>query len=135
MIKTMTGPVSVQDHYSEVRERLVAAVRALRSGDPRREDTFIGPLISEKEAQRVQDWVSEAVSRGWEPCQSTVHASGGVQACNARHRSMSGAESWAGSPLLHLIADAVYYHASWFTLSQALPCHTVQAPGRRPSWS
>ncbi|CAK0784038.1 hypothetical protein CVIRNUC_007241 [Coccomyxa viridis] len=52
------------DHYSEVRERLAAAVKELKSGDPRREDTFIGPLISEKEAQRVQDWVSEAVARG-----------------------------------------------------------------------
>ena len=60
--------VSVQDHYSEVRERLAAAVKELKSGDPRREDTFIGPLISEKEAQRVQDWVSEAVARGREPC-------------------------------------------------------------------
>ena len=64
----MTGLVSVQDHYSEVRERLAAAVRELKSGDPRREDTFIGPLISEKQAQRVQDWVSEAVARGREPC-------------------------------------------------------------------
>ena len=68
MNRAMTRPVPMQDHYSEVRERLVAAVRALKSGDPRREDTFIGPLISEKEAQRVQDWVSEAEARGGEPC-------------------------------------------------------------------
>ena len=64
---SITAPAPMQDHYSEVRERLVAAVKALKSGDPRQEDTFIGPLISDKEAQRVQDWVSEAVARGLKP--------------------------------------------------------------------
>ena len=72
MNRLLTRPASVQDHYSEVRERLAAAVKELKSGDPRREDTFIGPLISEKEAQRVQDWVAEAVARGREPCPAPV---------------------------------------------------------------
>lgn len=40
------------------------AVEALKSGDPRCEDTFIGPLISEKEAKRVEEWIQEAVDAG-----------------------------------------------------------------------
>ena len=42
----------------------MVAVKQLRSGDPRQEDTFIGPLISRKEAERVESWVSEALSKG-----------------------------------------------------------------------
>lgn len=40
----------------------------LKSGDPRQEDTFIGPLISLKEAERVETWVSDAVSKGTFTC-------------------------------------------------------------------
>ena len=39
-----------QDHYEEVRAQLVEAVKGLKKGDPKDEDTFIGPLIAEKEA-------------------------------------------------------------------------------------
>lgn len=53
-----------QDLYSEVRGKLVEAVRELVEGDPHRQDVFIGPLISEREAQRVQQWVEEAVGAG-----------------------------------------------------------------------
>ncbi|NLW05840.1 MAG: aldehyde dehydrogenase family protein [Pseudomonadaceae bacterium] len=51
-------------HYDEVRDKLTAAVKALRSGDPKDEDTFIGPMISEKEATRLHDWVLEAKAEG-----------------------------------------------------------------------
>lgn len=51
-------------HYDEVRDKLTAAVKALRSGDPKNEDTFIGPMISEKEATRLHDWVLEAKAEG-----------------------------------------------------------------------
>ena len=53
-----------QDHYSEVRDAYVKAAAKLKWGDPKDEDTFIGPVISEKEAQRIEEWVEEAVKRG-----------------------------------------------------------------------
>ncbi|HKM16573.1 MAG TPA: aldehyde dehydrogenase family protein [Marinospirillum sp.] len=51
-------------HYDEVRDKLTTAVKALRSGDPKDENTFIGPMISEKEATRLHDWVLEAKAEG-----------------------------------------------------------------------
>lgn len=51
-------------HYDEVRDKLTAAVKALRSGDPKDENTFIGPMISEKEATRLHNWVLEAKAEG-----------------------------------------------------------------------
>lgn len=50
--------------YDELRERLVAKVKTLRCGDPREEDTFIGPMIDVKEAQRLDGWIREAVTAG-----------------------------------------------------------------------
>jgi acyl-CoA reductase-like NAD-dependent aldehyde dehydrogenase len=50
--------------YAELRDRLVAATRALRMGDPKDEATFIGPLIAEEEAQRLAEWIEAAVARG-----------------------------------------------------------------------
>jgi acyl-CoA reductase-like NAD-dependent aldehyde dehydrogenase len=50
--------------YAALRERLVEATRALKSGDPRAEDTFIGPIISDKEAHRIERWIASAVARG-----------------------------------------------------------------------
>ncbi|MGB2130373.1 MAG: aldehyde dehydrogenase family protein, partial [Marinobacterium sp.] len=53
-----------ETHYDEVREKLSAAVNALVSGDPKDENTFIGPMISEKEATRLHNWVLEAKEAG-----------------------------------------------------------------------
>ncbi|WP_020680015.1 aldehyde dehydrogenase family protein [Marinobacterium rhizophilum] len=50
--------------YDAVRERLTDAVRALKSGDPHDESTFIGPMISEKEAARLHGWVTDALEQG-----------------------------------------------------------------------
>lgn len=50
--------------YDEVRERLVAKVRTLKCGNPRDEDTFIGPMIDVKEAQRLEGWIKQAVQAG-----------------------------------------------------------------------
>ena len=44
--------------------KLVAKVSALKSGDPRDEDTFIGPMIAESEAKRLEEWINEAVEKG-----------------------------------------------------------------------
>ena len=37
-------------------------------GDQKQEQTFIGPMITEKEAQRVEQWVAEAVQAGERCC-------------------------------------------------------------------
>lgn len=50
--------------YEKARSMLVAAAAALKSGDPLHEDTFLGPLISEQEARRVEAWVESATTRG-----------------------------------------------------------------------
>ncbi|HWL95350.1 MAG TPA: aldehyde dehydrogenase family protein [Phycisphaerae bacterium] len=50
--------------YDEMKAKLVAAARQLKSGDPLHEDTFLGPIISEAEATRIERWVDEAVKRG-----------------------------------------------------------------------
>jgi len=50
--------------YDELKNKLVAATRDLVHGDPKSEDTFVGPMISEKEAQRLHSWVEEAVAAG-----------------------------------------------------------------------
>ena len=50
--------------YNELRERLVKATQSLISGDPADETTFIGPMISESEAERLSDWIQAAVEAG-----------------------------------------------------------------------
>jgi glyceraldehyde-3-phosphate dehydrogenase (NADP+) len=50
--------------YDGFLPRLVAAVEALRTGDPADEATDVGPLINETAAQRVEAWVDEAVALG-----------------------------------------------------------------------
>src|SRR5690606_21354130 len=50
--------------YDELEARLVAATRALKMGDPKSPDTFIGPMISEAEAKRLEGWIREAQQAG-----------------------------------------------------------------------
>jgi acyl-CoA reductase-like NAD-dependent aldehyde dehydrogenase len=52
------------DIYDALRAKLVAAAKALKMGDPRNEDTFIGPMISEGEANRLEGWIGKAVGAG-----------------------------------------------------------------------
>lgn len=52
------------DIYEALRDRMVTATQALIAGNPRNEDTFIGPMISEGEAQRLHGWVQDAVAAG-----------------------------------------------------------------------
>ncbi|MBK6376714.1 MAG: aldehyde dehydrogenase family protein [Xanthomonadales bacterium] len=53
-----------EDIYDDFRERLVAATRKLVAGDPKDENTFIGPMIDEKEARRLDEWIQESVKAG-----------------------------------------------------------------------
>ena len=50
--------------YDALSERLVAATRALKTGDPKDPETFIGPMISENEAARLDAWIQSAVQHG-----------------------------------------------------------------------
>lgn len=53
-----------QKIYDELRDKLVAATEKLVAGDPRDEETFIGPMISEGEAKRLDGWIQEALKAG-----------------------------------------------------------------------
>jgi len=58
--------------YDELKARLVEDARSLQVGDPRDENTFVGPIISDKEAARIEDWIHGAVAAG-----ATVLCGGG----------------------------------------------------------
>lgn len=53
-----------RDVYDTFRDKLVAATEKLVAGDPSDENTFVGPLISEKEAQRLENWIAQAIDAG-----------------------------------------------------------------------
>ena len=50
--------------YDRFRQQLVDKTRSLKMGDPKDESTFIGPMISEKEAKRLHGWIESAVEKG-----------------------------------------------------------------------
>ena len=50
--------------YADFKARFVTAVQALKIGDPKLEDTFIGPMISESEARRLHEWIIDAQTHG-----------------------------------------------------------------------
>lgn len=50
--------------YEALREKLVAKTRALKMGDPKDPQTFVGPMISESESRRLAGWMEAAVQAG-----------------------------------------------------------------------
>ncbi|MCT2535797.1 aldehyde dehydrogenase family protein [Aquibacillus koreensis] len=62
--------ISVQRLYvheevlGEFQQYFVEQVRALTVGDPNHPDTDVGPMISEKEAERAEEWIEEAINGG-----------------------------------------------------------------------
>ena len=52
------------DVYDRFREMLVARTKTLVAGDPHDRNTFIGPMISEGEAKRLDGWIQEAIAAG-----------------------------------------------------------------------
>ncbi|WP_454620986.1 aldehyde dehydrogenase family protein [Bradyrhizobium cenepequi] len=55
----------VQDSiYDEAVERLVKEAKTLKAGDPRDPATRVGPLISERAAQRGEQWIEDALRAG-----------------------------------------------------------------------
>lgn len=68
--------------YAALRERLAARAETLKMGDPLEEDTFLGPLISEDDARRVEQWVDEA------------RAAGATLLCGGRRQGSHYAATW-----------------------------------------
>src|SRR5687767_19555 len=52
------------DIYDDLKKRLVAKTRTLVAGNPHDRKTFVGPMIDVKEAQRLDNWIREAVEGG-----------------------------------------------------------------------
>ncbi|MDE0865834.1 MAG: aldehyde dehydrogenase family protein [Rubripirellula sp.] len=50
--------------YEALRDKLVTATQQLIMGDPKDERTFIGPMISASEAQRLEGWIKSAIDAG-----------------------------------------------------------------------
>ncbi|MEM6748979.1 MAG: aldehyde dehydrogenase family protein [Planctomycetota bacterium] len=50
--------------YVRLRDKLVMATRELTAGDPKREETFVGPIITGAHAERIEAWIREAVDAG-----------------------------------------------------------------------
>ena len=50
--------------YETFRAKLVQATEQLKAGNPRDEETDLGPIISESEAKRIESWIETAISGG-----------------------------------------------------------------------
>jgi len=50
--------------YTKLRKKLKTAVSKLRMGDPRDEQVFIGPMIDDEAAKRVESWINTAIKAG-----------------------------------------------------------------------
>ena len=50
--------------YDKFKAMLVARTKTLVAGNPHDRDTFIGPMISEKEARRLKGWIDAALAGG-----------------------------------------------------------------------
>ncbi|MEE4153679.1 MAG: aldehyde dehydrogenase family protein [Erythrobacter sp.] len=53
-----------EDIYDTFKAMLVEKTKTLVAGDPKSRETFIGPMISDKEASRLKGWIDDAVSQG-----------------------------------------------------------------------
>ncbi len=53
-----------RSRLDELRALLIPAVSSLICGDPRDPATDLGPMISEKEAKRLESWIAEALAAG-----------------------------------------------------------------------
>ena len=53
-----------RDIADDFTQRLIARVERLRTGDPTLKDTDVGPLILPREADRVAEWIKDAIAGG-----------------------------------------------------------------------
>ena len=52
------------DVYDRFRDMFVARAKTLVAGDPKDRSVFIGPMISEGEAKRLDGWIQQAIAAG-----------------------------------------------------------------------
>lgn len=50
--------------YDQFRATLVEKTKRLKMGDPKEDDTFIGPVISKDDGERLKNWIDQAVEAG-----------------------------------------------------------------------
>lgn len=48
----------------ELISRLIPKVHDVRAGDPMQDETVIGPMVRQSDAERVESWINEAVKQG-----------------------------------------------------------------------
>jgi acyl-CoA reductase-like NAD-dependent aldehyde dehydrogenase len=53
-----------RSRYDEFRDKYVDSVKKIKLGNPLEEDTDLGPLINEVAAERLENWLTEAVDEG-----------------------------------------------------------------------
>ncbi|MBN2530907.1 MAG: aldehyde dehydrogenase family protein [Deltaproteobacteria bacterium] len=53
-----------EDIYDDMIPKLIAAAKTFKAGNPKDESTTLGPIISRAEAERIENWIYEAVSDG-----------------------------------------------------------------------
>jgi betaine-aldehyde dehydrogenase len=53
-----------RDRYSEIVDGMVEGFRALTVGDPSDPETMIGPLVAERQRDRVEGYISSGISQG-----------------------------------------------------------------------
>jgi len=53
-----------REYFQAVLEGMVAASKEVGIGDPLKESTLVGPMISEQAARKVEAWIQEAVEQG-----------------------------------------------------------------------
>jgi glyceraldehyde-3-phosphate dehydrogenase (NADP+) len=56
--------VAVKKAYSDLLDALKPRVEAIRTGDPLDVETKMGPMIRERDAERIGQWIDEAVASG-----------------------------------------------------------------------
>ncbi|HET7301095.1 MAG TPA: aldehyde dehydrogenase family protein, partial [Oleiagrimonas sp.] len=50
--------------YDKLKRKFVAKTKKLKAGDPKKKDTFLGPMIDEAAAERLHGWIKEAKDAG-----------------------------------------------------------------------
>jgi len=53
-----------EDVFEEFVDKMKERVKTLRVGDPMDENTDVGPMITQRDVLRIQEWIEEAVSKG-----------------------------------------------------------------------
>ncbi|NNE00999.1 MAG: aldehyde dehydrogenase family protein, partial [Pirellulaceae bacterium] len=56
--------VATDEIHDRLIDQLVPQVNAITTGDPLSNETDMGPMVRQRDAQRVKSWVDEAVSQG-----------------------------------------------------------------------